>query len=227
MPLPLIPIVVVTAVMTLRSDTKAVTVYVKKPRGTLYWGGAGLNGPYIDDQIQSFVKKGISHVYRGTNTTGFDKVDALWTATTLRYEDSDEWTISKGLENPSGQFNLIGYSYGSMLAAQTAHFYANQGHIVDKLVLIGCPIDANFLAKLKNHKNIKMVIVINLTEHGDPIHAGMTQIELLSSATKLASQDDESGTTKGIGHFYYRPDSIEGKARREALADYLYRQGIR
>ena len=227
MPLPLIPIVVVTAVMTLRSDTKPVTVYVKKPRGTIYWGGAGLNGPYIDDQIQSFVAKGISHVYRGTNTTGFDKVDALWSATTLRYEDSDEWTISRGLENPSGQFNLIGYSYGSLLAAQTAHFYANQGHIVDNLVLIGCPIDASFLAKLKTHKNIKMAMVINLTEHGDPIHAGMSQIDLLSSVTILASQNEESGTNKGIGHFYYRPNSFEGKTRREALAEHLYKQGLR
>ncbi|WP_442783860.1 thioesterase domain-containing protein [Collimonas fungivorans] len=227
MPLPLAPIVVVTVAMTLRSDTKPVKIYLKKPRGTLYWGGAGLNGPYINDQIQALLKIGIQHVYRGVNTTGNEKTDALWTATTLRYQDTDEWTISSGLDNPSGQFNLIGYSYGSLLAAQTANFYANQGHIVDHLVLIGCPIDSGFLNSLIMNKNIKNVIRINLTGADDPLYAGMSEAALIASAKTLMDQDTASGTTKGIGHFYFRPDSKEGRDRRTALAKYLYDQGLR
>jgi pimeloyl-ACP methyl ester carboxylesterase len=227
MPVPLVPIVVVTVAMTLRSDTKPVKVYIKKPRGTLYWGGAGLNGPYINDQLQALQKVGIQHVYRGVNTTGNEKTDALWTATTLRYQDTDEWTITSGLDNPSGQFNLIGYSYGSLLAAQTANFYANQGHVVDHLVLIGCPIDSGFLNSLITNKNIKSVIRINLTDADDPLFAGMSQTELMSSAKTLMDQDAASGTTKGIGHFYFRPDSKEGRDRRAALAKYLYDQGLR
>ncbi|WP_041742209.1 thioesterase domain-containing protein [Collimonas fungivorans] len=227
MPLPLAPIVVVTVAMTLRSDTKPVKIYLKKPRGTLYWGGAGLNGPYINDQIQTLLKIGIQHVYRGVNTTGNEKTDALWTATTLRYQDTDEWTITSGLDNPSGQFNLIGYSYGSLLAAQTANFYANQGHIVDHLVLIGCPIDSGFLNSLIMNKNIKNVIRINLTSADDPLYAGMSEAALIASAKTLMDQDTASGTTKGIGHFYFRPDSKEGRDRRTALAKYLYDQGLR
>jgi len=42
MPVPLLaPVAMASAVLTLRSDTRPATVYVKKPRGTLYWGGAG------------------------------------------------------------------------------------------------------------------------------------------------------------------------------------------
>lgn len=224
---PLVPVAVATAVMTLRSDTRPVKVYVKKPRGTLYWGGAGLNGIYLDDQLAAFQEAGIHHVYRGTNTTGLDKTDALWSGTTLRYEDSDEWVISKGLDTPAEQFNLIGYSYGSLLAAQTANFYAKQGHIVDNLVLIGCPIDRDFLTHLKSSKNIKQLLVLDLTQYGDPIHAGITQAELLKAVPVLMDQDEKSGSTKGIGHFYYRPASDEGRERRRALSKFLVQQGLK
>jgi pimeloyl-ACP methyl ester carboxylesterase len=224
---PLIPVVVITAGMTLRSDTKPMKVFVKRPRGTLYWGGAGLNGIYLEDQLKAFQEAGIQHIYRGTNTTGSEKTDALWSGTSLRYEDTDEWVISKGLDTPAPQFNLIGYSYGSLLAAQTANFYANQGHIVDHLVLIGSPVDRDFLAKLKSHRNVKKLIILNLTQHGDPIYAGMTQMELLKAVSVLADQDEKSGKTKGIGHFYYRPASEEGRTRRRDLSKYLFQQGLR
>ena len=46
-------------------------------------------------------------------------------------------------------------------------------------------------------------------------------------AKTLMDQDTASGTTKGIGHFYFRPDSKEGRDRRTALAKYLYDQGLR
>lgn len=201
--------------------------YIKQPRGTLYWGGAGLNGPYIDDQIQALLKVGVQHVYRGRNTTGNEKTDALWTATALRYEDADAWTISSGLDNPSGQFNLIGYSYGSLLAAQTANFYANHGQIVDHLVLVASPIDSGFLNALIMNRNVKSVIRINLTDADDPIFAGMSEAELVSSVKTLMDEDAASGATRGVGHFYFRPDSAEGRERRARLAKYLYDQGLR
>jgi len=52
---------------------------------------------------------------------------------------------------------------------------------------------------------------------------------LMEGAKKstLEKQDAASGTTRGVGHFYYRPDSDEGKFRRRQLANYLYRQGLR
>ncbi|MBO9516034.1 MAG: hypothetical protein J7549_18110 [Variovorax sp.] len=212
MPAPLLaPIAVITATLTLKSDTKPVKVYVKKPRGTLYWGGAGLDGSYIQSQLQAFADVGIKNLNAGLTNTGgaglpdYVKpigtlIDAIRAGLPIRYEDDDEWTISKGMDAKEGQFNLIGYSYGSLLAAQTANFYANQGHIIDDLVLIGSPIDADFLKKLQTHRNIKKVVVIDLTDKGDPLHAGMSQMALLESIPRLASQFTSD---RGEGHFYY------------------------
>ena len=74
MPLPLLaPVVAVAATLTLKSDTKPVKVYVKTPRGTIYWGGAGLDGDYLKPQVAAFQQVGIKNVYVGlTNTGGAD-----------------------------------------------------------------------------------------------------------------------------------------------------------
>jgi pimeloyl-ACP methyl ester carboxylesterase len=136
----------------------------------------------------------------------------------------------EGMEKvPAEQFNLIGYSYGSLSAAQTAHVYASNGYIVDHLVLIGSPIDGDFLKDLQKNKNIKKVIVINLRQYDDPVFAGISQWRLVFiAAPKLIKQNNESDKKNlGIGHFYYRPDSEEGRVRRRQLANYLYQQGLR
>lgn len=232
MPLPLAPIVVMTAVMTLRSDTKPVKVYVKKPRGTLYWGGAGLDGAYVQPQLQAFRATGIQNVSAGLTNTATKEVgprfgaivDALRAGTAIRYEDSDEWVISKGMDSSAPQFNMIGYSYGSLLAAQTANYYANQGHIVDHLVLIASPIDQDFLMKLKENKNIKKVVVINLTKYGDPIYAGITQIELMEAIPTIQRQQNGE---RGEGHFYFAHVIPESPSRWAALAKRLFDEGLR
>ncbi|MGC8050047.1 alpha/beta fold hydrolase, partial [Salmonella enterica] len=83
--------------------------------------------------------------------------------TDLRYEgrsDDRSWMIESMENVPAEQFNLIGYSYGSLMAAHTAHIYACNGHIIDHLVLIASPIDGDFLEKLQQNKNIKKVLII-------------------------------------------------------------------
>lgn len=236
MPIPaLVPVVAATAALTLKSDTKPVKVYVKKPRGTLYWGGAGLDGPYIQPQLQAFIGVGIKSVSVGlTNTGGAGLpesvklvgtlIDAIRAGLPIRYEDDGEWTISRGMDGHEGQFNLIGYSYGSLLAAQTANFYATRGHIVDHLILIGSPIDADFLLRLERNKNIKKVVVMNLTDKGDPLRAGMSEVELLASIPKLASQ---FASGKGEGHFYYAQVVSESPVRWRALAERVFNEGVR
>lgn len=227
----LTPVVVIGATLTLKSDTKPVTVYVKKPRGTLYWGGAGLDGSYIAPQLKAFGSAGIQHVSVGlTNTTTKQIgeagmfIDALRARLTIRYEDDDEWTIGSGMNAASQQFNLIGYSYGSLLAAQTANFYAKQGHVVDHLVLIGSPIDIDFLKALRTRKNIKRVVVVDLKDKGDPIYAGITQWELSKSAPTLGEQMKRQ---QGEGHFYYAHVVADSPARWAALAKRLYDEGLR
>ena len=121
-------------------------------------------------------------------------------------------------------FLEVPYSYGSLLAAQTAWFYANQGHVVNHLVLIGSPIDENFLANLKRHKNIKKVIVVDLQEHGDPIYAGISEFDLISSVPVLQKQ---MLSKKGEGHFYYAHITPDSPKRWKALAERIVHEGVR
>jgi RHS repeat-associated protein len=62
------------------------------------------------------------------------------------------------------QFNLAGYSYGSVLQAQAALKLANDGVVVDNLVLIGSPIsdDSKLYKQLSGNKNIKNIIRIDI-----------------------------------------------------------------
>ncbi len=124
--------------------------------------------------------------------------------------------------NSHKQFNLVGYSYGSLIAAQLAVKYARHGSIVNHLVLIGSPISERFLNIVKGMKTIKKVIAINLNEHGDPIFAGMGAFDLVTSARTLQKQLD-----KKEGHFYYAKEGSIGNERRKQLAEELYKLGLR
>lgn len=231
MPVPLVPVAAAAAILALRSDSQPQKVFVEKPRGTLYWGGAGLNGNYIAPTLAALRAAGISEVNVGltnTATTMFSElgtyIDALRAGLLIRYEEDDEWTISSGMGRTAHQFNLIGYSYGSLLAAQTANYYAKQGHVVDHLVLIGSPIDASFLQLLRNRTAIRKVVVIDLTAKGDPIHAGISQAELVMAAPKLGQQ---MMRWKGEGHFYYAHVVADSNSRWADLAQRLHAEGLR
>jgi surfactin synthase thioesterase subunit len=58
------------------------------------------------------------------------------------------------------QFNLAGYSYGSVLQAQVALELANSGQVVDNLILIGSPISdkSDLYKQLSENKNIKNIL---------------------------------------------------------------------
>jgi len=225
------PIKTIQVRLTPAQDRAPAKVYVLRPRGTLYWGGAGLDGDYISPTAKAFKLAGISSFRLGLTNTATKTflgdagtfVDALRAGLTIRYEDSGEWVIKSGMSPSAAQFNLIGYSYGSLLAAQTANFYASRGHFVDHLVLIGSPIDAKFLRKLRTHKHIRKVIVIDLLEHGDPIFAGMSQLELIGASPVLAAQ---MRAQMGYGHFYYADMTSDLPARLDALAARIVAEGV-
>ena len=227
----LVPAAMATAALTLKRDTQAATVYVRKPKGTLYWGGAGLDGPYVQPQLAAFREAGIAHVSAGLTNSAtqlFGKrgslVDAVRAGMLIRYRDESEWIISSGMTDAAPQSNLVGYSYGSLLAAQTAHWYARQGHILDNVVLIASPIDRDFLGDLRKHRCIRKVVVIDLTELGDPIHAGMSQMDLLKAGPALYTQDKDG---RGEGHFYYAHVVRGSDLRWAALAKRLFSEGLR
>ncbi|WP_423193528.1 thioesterase domain-containing protein [Cupriavidus sp. H18C2] len=217
---------------TLQPTGLPVKSYLLRPRGTLYWGGAGLDGDYLPITAKAFQRAGIAAINVGlTNTAtktvlggGGMFVDALRAGLTIRYQDDGEWVITSGMDSEARQFNLIGYSYGSLLAAQTANYYANQGHTVDHLVLIGSPIDAVFLGNLRANKAIRKVVVIDLKEQGDPLYAGISQWEVVAAAPILAAQ---MSAGKGHGHFYYAHVTAELPERLDRLARRIAAEGVR
>jgi len=219
----------------LTADKPAMKEYLVRPRGTLYWGGAGLDGDYVRPQLEAFRKAGIEHCFMGlTNSAnhGLNEdykevgqiLDALRAGLVVRYRDDSEWTITKGMSPEAPQFNLIGYSYGSLLAAQTAWSYARAGHVIDHLVLIGSPIDRDFLSDLQTHPRIGKVVTIDLREFGDPIYAGMSWVELVAMAPILGKQMLDG---KGEGHFYYAHALKDSPRRWEGLAKRLASEGLR
>lgn len=129
--------------------------------------------------------------------------------------------IQKSLPQ-NGQLNLIGYSWGAVIAARTALFHARQGVQVDNLVLIGAPINKSLREAASSHPKIIKTHVIDLSAEGDPIYAGMGDKEIVDSAALLGQQ-----MLNGSGHFYYSADSEIGRQRRRELAKTLYARGLR
>ena len=62
------------------------------------------------------------------------------------------------------QLNLGGYSYGSVLQAQTALKLANDGTFVDNLILIGSPVssDSDLYKQLSENENIGNIIRVDI-----------------------------------------------------------------
>lgn len=222
---------------------------------TVYLGGAGMDGPYITDQIKAFREQGVNAVAgKFTNGTRKDVENVLLLSDMRIFlKDSNgklhkiDWGLGAIGVNENlpekGQFNLMGYSYGSLIAAQSAWYYANEGRVVDNLILVGSPISENFLSLLQSHENIKNVIIKDLREYNDPIYAGMPRNEIKMNASNIAKImkiggqfGDNLGSELlgksqyyegGRGHFYYAPNNITGQERRRALVQELLGKGVR
>ncbi|KXF79892.1 hypothetical protein [Enterovibrio coralii] len=130
--------------------------------------------------------------------------------------------VSAPTPSQGGEFTLIGYSWGGVISARSAMYHANNGIIVDNLVLIGAPINHSLVKAVKSHTNIKNVIIMDLKEQGDPIYAGISDGELIESSWELALQ-----MKREVGHFYYSGNNDKGKERREELAKKLVNLGIK
>lgn len=195
-----------------------------KIKGTFFFAGAGIDGKYITLVCKALHTAGVSNVQYVDRDkwSGGTPLDAVVGVFAGRDFDPQFPMLLRTSQSIGPQFNLVGYSYGSLLAAQVAAKYANKGTIIDHLVLIGSPISQNFLKKLHSLANIKTIIIINLEEHGDPITAGMDGIDIAIGAFAMAKQ-----MPNGSGHFYYAKLGKEGDIRRSKLATSLYNAGLR
>lgn len=217
--------------------------FVPKDGLTVYLGGAGMEGEYITSQVEKLVSVGINGAVSGKLTEGLhtDAIAVLkyryparsisGLSATGPYTISTDWSLKAlGVNRQlpqNGQFNLVGYSWGSLAAAQTALFYAEKGQIIDHLVLIGSPISQDFVNELRAANNIKRILIIDLTEKNDRIYAGMSDAELLASLPSLGQQMIDSQTSgSGQGHFFYGIAGGEGEIRRRQLAQRLRIEGL-
>ncbi|MGL5010948.1 MAG: hypothetical protein ACRC6I_13790, partial [Paracoccaceae bacterium] len=122
-------------------------------------------------------------------------------------------------------FNIIGYSWGAIVAARMALFYDSVGIEVDFLGLVGAPVNTSLLSAVRGKSLIKKVSVQNLTDQGDPIYAGMSDAAIVASAPKLIGQMLQGG--EGHGHFYYSGSgTATSRQRKRALIVKLIADGL-
>ncbi len=192
-------------------------------RGNLFFGGAGMQGGYIQDMVRAFSEQGmaLTPVNPG-KWSGGTLLDVAIGVDIYRDRRFPVPVLLDNFAQGGSQFNLLGYSYGSVAASQVALHYADGGTPIDNLVLMGSPVGDSLLGQLRGHPNIRRVQVLDLGAQGDPIHTGMSRPDLLMAVPTLVQQMPSSA-----GHFYYSAPGVEGQARRNALADFLHAQGWR
>jgi len=197
-------------------------------KGTVFFGGAGMMGEYNDDMVQALTEAGLANV-RPAHRALWSKGNLLVDTVSVLFENNRDTKQSDLSDMNAGgnQFNLVGYSYGSLQAAQAAADYADHGGNVDHLVLIASPINHGFLAYLQHHANIGAVIVIDLLEYGDSIKAGMSDWEIVKAAPALIIQFNKGRLGAEEGHFYFSDEGEAGKQRRRLLAHRLAELGLR
>ncbi|HEX3888702.1 MAG TPA: hypothetical protein VHW05_14490 [Phenylobacterium sp.] len=206
-------------------------------------GGAGVGGPYLDSFKRAFERAGIQHV-NVPNEGGTPRdpqgdaplyrvlsdVAAIPGNNDLAFAKSlvDSPAIKAAAEHSRAlgdeQYNLGGYSYGAAAQAANAYAIAQNGGKVDNLVLLGAPINQDLYDAVKQHPNIKNVITLDLGAHGDPIHAGMSDLDFVKAVPTLIGQVSDPA---GVGHFYYSKGGSVGDARRGQLAQTLVDDGLR
>lgn len=125
-------------------------------------------------------------------------------------------------ENPleeGEQLNLIGYSYGSVLQAQTALRLADEGTYIDNLILIGSPIesDSDLYKELSENENIGNVLRINI--EGDFLSDPEDIIQYLKGAIQNSSDDGE--------HFDLARPGKEVDKAIQIVAEWLRENGVK
>ena len=195
-------------------------------KGTTFFGGAGMDQKYIEDMLVAFNEFGIKNS-RAASVGKWSNGSMFLDAPDTLIENSRDSRMSdfSDFESEGKQFNLIGYSYGGTQAAQAAIDAADIGEQVDNLVLIGTPLEQDFLDQLEEHPNIANIHILDIDQYGDPLKAGMNDIEIVESVPTLIRQimtkDPEND-----GHFYYSNESAVGDIRRRILANKLVKLGL-
>ena len=165
------------------------------------------------------------------NSTGYSSGDEFSGAeneepTTIRNNHTSissavEQIESNLAENPleeGEQFNLAGYSFGSVLQAQVALKLADKGTYIDNLILIGSPIsdDSDLFKELSNNENIGNILRVDI--EGDLLSNPQDILEYLGGAKQNSSDDGP--------HFDLARPGQEVDKNIQKVIDWLKKQGV-
>lgn len=211
-------------------DEEILKIALQRPqKGNFFFPGAGFDGPYIDEFEKIMKKLGFSNVHceraDSPNSSGNMFIDvALGDSTNMMFEYN--FIDHLGSYPSSGpQLNLIGYSYGGVIAGAAAYGYTNVTEFcVDNLVLIATPIYRENLELLQKNKRVKNIIIHNLMDKDDIVYAGIERLEMIAKSPAVVYN---AITAYGEGHFYYAKEGIEGDKRRRELLGWLKSQGLK
>lgn len=131
------------------------------------------------------------------------------------------------------QFNLSGYSYGSVLMAQASIKMLNDGQIdhIDNLILIGTPINRESplgqqLAKLEEEGKIGKVHYENAKDDQAEDLASKTGIPKLKSILSIIKSAVKGDYTKGHLMFAGYKNIKESNDERKRVATNLKESGV-
>lgn len=205
-----------------------LTGSTKRQSGTVFYGGIGLYGAYITDFLDALVEVGIVDVSAADQervSTGSIVIDSLLVLRDRKSRSIRKADFPVDANAKDGPLNLIGYSYGSLLAAHAARAASSSDILVDNLVMIASPVSRDLMNTIENDPNIKQVHYLSLLKQGDFIEPGMSLAKLLVILPCLLFQ--RFGMTPRDGHFFYEGNTVVGKKRRRDLATQLFQLGLR
>ncbi|KQR67231.1 hypothetical protein ASF92_16100 [Pedobacter sp. Leaf176] len=119
------------------------------------------------------------------------------------------------------QFNLAGYSYGSVLQAQVALKLANSGQVIDNLILIGSPVGDNsdLYKELSGNKNIKNILRYDLK--GDALSNPQDVYDFLNGARQGAVEGNDAH------HFDAARPGKEANKLIDVIVQWLKDKGVK
>lgn len=121
------------------------------------------------------------------------------------------------------QFNLMGYSYGSVLQAHVALRLAEAGHKIDNLVLIGSPIStkSELYKSLTSNKNIGQVLRYDIS--GDKLSNPKSVLDFINGGRQ---NSDPNNTGVGAHYDLARPGDDTYDRIRNVVVEWLRQQGV-
>lgn len=120
------------------------------------------------------------------------------------------------------QFNMAGYSYGSVLQAQAALKLADSGQVIDNVVLIGSPISdkSDLMKQLKGNKNIKNVIRYDIA--GDKLSNPKDILEFIQGGYESSG----AGQGNDAHHFDAARPGQQSNQLIQTIIQWLQQQGV-